>query len=386
MRYLRTQIHRHTQAVAHSSILTIQSVIYTHSTIECLSIPCKTQCTAFLPLFLLLLFRSKRTMIRHLCRSAVIPLAILGLCSVALGNAPGGTNTPSRDTRVLPRPHEVSDGKISGNDFPAISGSGSPTAEQGLTPKDDGPGTGRGGAYDHCDHGSSTVGAGEVSTSGVDNPSVISTSEADDPSEVSISEADDMSVVSINGVDDPSEVSTSGVEDMSVLSINGVDDLSEVFINGAEDMSVVSTSGADDMSEVSINGVDDLSEVSINGAEDMSEVSTSGADDMSEVSINRVDDLSEVSINGAEDMSEVSTSGTEDMSLRENGAADRPKRSNHEAHYLTPRQTKTPSVASADRRPVIAESARRYTKVTPDCSLTYSTSPDSESTAPECTR
>ena len=331
MRYLRTQIHRHTQAVAHSSILIIQSVIYTHSTIECLNIPCKTQCTAFLPLFLLLLFRSKRTMIRHLCRSAVIPLAILGLCSVALGNAPGGTNTPSRDTRVLPRPHEVSDGKISSNDFPAISGSGSPTAEQGLTPKDDGPGTGRGGAYDHCDHGISTVGAGEVSTSGVDNPSVISTSEADDPSEVSISEADDMSVVSINGVDDPSEVSTSGVEDMSV-------------------------------------------------------VSTSGADDMSEVSINGVDDLSEVSINGAEDMSEVSTSGTEDMSLRENGAADRPKRSNHEAHYLTPRQTKTPSVASADRRPVIAESARRYTKVTPDCSLTYSTSPDSESTAPECTR
>ena len=325
-------------------------------------------------------------MIRHLCRSAVILLAILGLCSVVLGNAPGAANTPSRDTRMLPRPHEVSNGKISSNDFSAISGSGSPTAEQGLTPSDHGPGSGRGGAYDHCDHGVSTVGAGEVSTSGVDNPSVVSTSEADD-----------MSVVSINAADDLSEVSTSSIEDMSVLSINGVDDLSVVSASGVKDMSVVSTSGADDMSVVSTSGVDDLFEVSASSVKDMSVVSTSGVKDMSVVfasgvkdmslvSTSGVKDMSEVSTSGVKDLSEVSTSGAEDMSLRENGAADRPKRSNHEAHYLTPRQTKTPSDAPADRRPVITESARRYTKVTPDCTLTYSTSPDSESTAAECTR
>ena len=140
-------------------------------------------------------------------------------------------------------------------------------------------------------------------------------------------------------------------------------------------MSVVSTSGVKDMSVVSTSGVKDMSVISASGVKDMSVVSTSG-----------VKDMSEVSTSGVKDLSEVSTSGAEDMSLRENGAADRPKRSNHEAHYLTPRQTKTPSAAPADRRPVIAESARRYTKVTPDCTLTYSTSPDSESTAAECTR
>ena len=280
----------------------------------------------------------------------------------------------SGDTRAMPTPRDASAGKVSSSDS-AGTESGT-TAEQGLTHRTGhGLGDGRGGAYDHHDH--------EISTDGVD----------------------DLPEVSVNREDDSPEAFTKGTGDLPGVFTNGVDHFPEVGIGGRSHSSEAPTNGVDDdLSEIATNGIDDLSVSSSYGEDGSPEVSTGGVDDLSEIATSRIHDLSvssshgegrlpEVSTNGVEEQSEVFTSEVEEMSLHaENGAADRHEHSGHDANDFITNQntdgtanTRTPSIA-VSAHPFIVKFGRRYTNVKPDCTLTYSTSPDYESTSSECTR